>query len=210
MDKTQIAVSVFDKLANLYQDKFMDTGMYHESFNLFCDAIGPKAATILEVGCGPGNITKYLLSKRPDLRILGTDLAPNMIALAKLNNPGAEFQLLDSRDIDKLDKKFDGIMSGFCLPYLSREESIDFIRKASALLYKNGLVYISTMEDDYSKSGFRKGSTGDEVYMHFHQADYLQAALKQYDFDIIHLERIQYPGPGETITTDLVIIARKK
>ena len=38
---------------------------------------------IWEIGCGPGNITKYILSKLPDLNIFGIDIAPNRIELAK-------------------------------------------------------------------------------------------------------------------------------
>jgi trans-aconitate methyltransferase len=61
--------------------------------------ITKQDADILELACGPGNITQYIISKRSDFKILGTDLAPNMIELAKINNPSAQFQLLDSRDI---------------------------------------------------------------------------------------------------------------
>jgi predicted TPR repeat methyltransferase len=208
MDKTKIAVDVFNKHANLYMGKFMDVSLYGDTFDLFCSSFAMNAS-VLELACGPGNITKHLLDKRTDLKILGTDLAPNMIALAAANNPTAEFQLMDSRDIGKLEKKYDGIMCGFCLPYLSKEEAIKLIGDASKLLNPSGALYISTMEDDYSKSGFKKGSTGDEIYMHYHQEDYLTKALKENGLTIIDLSRKVYPGEEGTIT-DLVIIAKKE
>ena len=124
MDKTKLAVDVFDKLANLYQAKFMDVSLYHDTFDMFCNNITKQNADVLELACGPGNITHYLLSKRSDFKLLGTDLAPNMIELAKINNPSAQFQLLDSRDIRKLNKTYDAIMCGFILPYLSKEDAI--------------------------------------------------------------------------------------
>ena len=46
-----------------------------------------KNSKLFEIGCGPGNITKYLIYKNPNYKILATDAAPNMIALAKKNNP---------------------------------------------------------------------------------------------------------------------------
>ena len=73
MDKSKIAVAIFNKLAKMYQDKFMNVDLYSESFDLFCNAIQKENATILEIACGPGNITKYLLNKRPDFNILGID-----------------------------------------------------------------------------------------------------------------------------------------
>jgi ubiquinone/menaquinone biosynthesis C-methylase UbiE len=208
MDQTKIAVDIFNKLADVYQDKFMDVSLYHDSCNVFCDSLKKENPEILELACGPGNITKYLLEKRPDFKMLGTDLAPNMIELAKINNPTANFQLMDCRAIKSLNKKFDGIMCGFGLPYLSKEEAIQFIKESSKQLNKNGVLYISTMEDDNSKSGFKTGSTGDQMFQNYHQADYLTQALEENGYNIINLQRKEYYY-NEQKTTDLIIIAKK-
>ena len=206
MDKTKTAADIFDKHARLYQDKYMDTSMYHDTFDAFCDNVARQNAEILELACGPGNITAYLLRKRPDLKILGTDLSPNMIGLAKANNPGAEFRLMDCRDLGAMDKKYDGIVCGFALPYLSKEEAVQLICDAAGVLKPGGIFYLSTMEDDYGKSGLQQSSTGDSMYMYYHQADYLAQALRHNGFTVVHLQRKTYAdGSG---TTDLVIVAR--
>lgn len=209
MDKTQKAVEVFNKNANLYQDRFMDFDLYNDTFDLFCATIEKKNAEVLELACGPGNITKYLLEKRPDFNLLGTDLAPNMIELAQINNPSAEFQLLDCRDFLKLNRHFDGIICGFGLPYLSMEDAIQLISDAAQCLNPEGVLYLSTMEDDYSKSGLKKGSTGDEIFMHYHQEDYLSEALRESGFKIIALQRKDFPEQDGSNTTDLILIAQK-
>ena len=95
MDKTRLVVAVFDRRAQEYQDKYMDVGLYQDTFDLFCTSIAQEKAYILELGCGPGNITRYLLKQRPGFKILGIDLAPNMIELAQMNNPNAAFRLMD-------------------------------------------------------------------------------------------------------------------
>lgn len=209
MDKNKIAVDVFNKLADLYQSKFMDVSMYHDTFDIFCHAIKTQQPKVLELACGPGNITKYLLTKRPDLKLLGTDLAPNMLELAKINNPQAEFALMDCRELGDLKEKFDALMCGFILPYLSKEEAEEMIKNTSRILHKGGVIYISTMEDDYSKSGYKKGSTGDEIYMYFHQADYLVTALKKNGFEILEEQRKIYQMQENVDTVDLILIARK-
>ena len=208
MDQTIAAVGVFDKLADSYQDKFMDVSLYHNSFDLFCQNIPKENASIIELACGPGNITKYLLGKRLDFKILGTDLSPNMIRLAKINNPQAAFELLDFRKIKSLNQKFEAIMCGFGLPYLTKKEALAFIADSDQLLYEGGILYLSTMEDKNENSRFQKGSSGDEVFMNYHQADYLIKALENNGFTIIHLERINYLH-NEQDTTDLIIIAKK-
>lgn len=209
MDKTEIAVDIFNKRANEYQDKYMDVALYGDTFDLFCSRITKKNADILEIACGPGNITKYLLTKRPDLKILGIDLAPNMIELAQKNNPEAEFRVMDCRDIGRLDKKYDGVMCGFALPYLSKEESVQLIGHVAGLLKPDGIFYLSTMEDEYDKSGFRQSSRGDRMYIHYHQADYLTDALQENGFNIIDIRRKVYPMQDGPETTDLIIIAGK-
>lgn len=209
VDKTQIAVSVFNKLAELYQSKFMDVSMYHDTFDVFCHAVEKQNAKVLELACGPGNITKYLLFKRPDFKILGTDLAPNMIELAKINNPNASFQLLDSREMLKLNATYDALMCGFILPYLSKDETEKLIMDAAQILHQGGIMYISMMEDDYSKSGYRKGSTGDEIYLYFHQADYLIEALRKNGFEMIEEQRKKYQMQENIDTVDLILIAKK-
>lgn len=185
--------------------------LYNDTFDLFCDAVEKEDAHILEIACGPGNITRYLLKKRPNYKILGTDLSPKMIDLAKANNPMAEFRLMDCRDISKLEESYDAIMGGFCLPYLSKEESLKLIHDASELLKPNGVIYLSTMEDDYNKSGFKASSSGgpDKLYIYYHQADYLTNALKKYGFKILDLQRRAYPEENGTSTTDLLILAKK-
>ena len=128
MDQNKNAVEIFNKLAEAYQEKFMNVGLYANSFQFLCNAISIEHPEILELACGPGNITKSLLNLRPDFKILGTDLSSNMIELAKVNNPSAEFKVMDSREISLLKKSFDAVICGFLLPYLSKEESIQLIQ----------------------------------------------------------------------------------
>lgn len=210
-DKTHIAVKLFDQKAQLYQEKYMDVSLYHDSFDTFCEKIKNQGAKVLEIACGPGNITQYLLQKRPDFQLLGTDLAPKMLQLAKLNNPTAEFQLLNAKKICELGEKFDAIMCGFCLPYLSKEETQILIEDASHILQERGFLYISTMEDDYAASGWKGPSSGEgeKIYMYYHQEDYLTEALKKSGFSIIEVYRKEYPAPDGSLVVDLILIAQK-
>src|SRR5687767_9736318 len=119
MDRYEETRRIYDKVAGAYQEKFMELDLYDDTYDLFCELVPQPGAALFEIGCGPGNITRYLLNKRPDLRIEAIDLAPNMIALAQQNNPSASFSVMDCRDIDRIEKQFDGIVCGFCMPYLS-------------------------------------------------------------------------------------------
>ncbi len=113
MDKYKETFNTWNNVAALYQDKFMNLDLYNETYDYICNFIKNKKAKLLDVGCGPGNITKYLLSKKSDFDIFGIDISPKMIELAKINNPLANFEVMDGRFIKNLKTKYDGIIVDF-------------------------------------------------------------------------------------------------
>lgn len=203
------AAEAFDKSAKIYQDKFMDVGSYAKSLKCFCDNLTSDNASILDIACGPGNITKYLLDNNPGYEVLGIDLSKNMLSLAQANNPTAKFQLMDCREIDKIEQKFDGITCGFCLPYLTWEEAVGLIANVSKLLKPGGVFYLSTMvEDDDNKSRYQISSTGDQVYVYYHQENYLSKAFRENSLEIMGSTRFRSPYKDDLTTTDLMLIGK--
>lgn len=211
-DRIKETIETYNDAAKAYQDKFMNMNLYNDTYDTFCDLITKSNAKIFEIATGPGNVIKYILCKRPNFKVFGIDLSSNMIELAKQNNPEADFAVMDCRDIHVIDTKFDGILCAFCLPYLSKEESLKLISDAALLLEPDGVLYISTMEGDHNKSGYETTSfSGDNrVYIYYHQADFITACLSKLGFDIFDLQRKQYPEPDGSFLTDMIFIARKK
>ena len=208
IDYSVEAAKIFDKYAVFYAEKYGDVSLYKDSLQLFSNAL-PDKGSVLELGCGPGNVTKFVLDLRPDLSILATDLAPSMLQLAKQANPSIQTEILDCRHIAQLTAQYQGILCAFCLPYLSKAEALQFISDATTLLQKDGLLYISTMEDLNSNSRIQKGSQGDEVFMSYHEGSYLVDALQAHGFELIHEDRISYPAPDGSMTVDLILIAKR-
>ncbi len=210
-DKYKITKNSFNKLAQKYEDRFLNADLYNESFDTFYSYIEKKNAVIFDIACGPGNISRYLLKHNPDFKMIGVDIAPNMIELAKKNNPNAEFHVMDCRDILQINKEFDAAICGFGLPYISKEEASQMITDLSQLIVKDGYLYLSTMEDDYEKSDYKKSSTSEDMaYVHYHSFDYLEKALIDNGFSIVEVFRKDYLEHYGTITIDLFIIAKKE
>ncbi len=209
MDRYKETFDTWNKVASLYQDKFMYLDLYNDTYDFICDSITRDNATILEIGCGPGNITKYLLSKRPDFDIFGIDIAPKMIELAKLNNPTADFAVMDCRQINNLDKKYDGIIGGFCLPYLSQTESNQLISASYDLLNDNGLIYLSFVEGDPDKSDFKVGSGG-RVYFYYHTLDDIKSQLDSFRFWDIKTFKVKYTISETEFDIHTILTAKKK
>lgn len=210
MDKYRETFETWNKVALIYQDKFMDLDLYNSTYDYICNSITKNKAKLLEIGCGPGNITKYLLSKRPDFEIFGIDIAPNMIELAKRNNPTANFAIMDSRQISNLKTKYDGVVCGFCLPYLSQTDSVKLLTDSYNLLNEDGLIYLSFVEGAPTKSDFQVGSSGDRVFFYFHNLDDLKKQLIENKFDEIQTFKVEYKKSETEIDIHTILTAKKK
>lgn len=204
----QETFETWNKVAALYDEIFGNLSMYNESYDSFCSLL-PLNGSVLDAGCGPGIISKYLLSRRPDLNITGIDYAPNMIELAANNLPQAEFHVLDLRELSGLNKQFDAIVCGFAIPYLSPDEVGLFFKSAYLLLNRDGLLYLSFVEGKPEASGFMTGSTGDRTWFNYYQLSFIRKLLFQEGFQETHFLKIDYPASGGRVDVHSVLILRK-
>lgn len=199
----------WNKVAKMYEDKFMYMDIYNESYDFFHNALNKNDASILEIGCGPGNITKYLLNKQPALHVLGIDVAPNMITRAQKNNPTATFKVMDARNIASLHENFDGIIAGFVLPYISKQELKEFLADCINLLNHKGIAYFSFVEGDATESGYKTGSSGDRVYFNYHHLEFLTSLLLSNKLNVIKTFHINYRPSTDNAEVHTVLIAKK-
>jgi len=210
--KTNNIAKVFSKYAKIYEDKFMESTVFSDTYDVFLSYLHSNDSAILDIGCGPGNITKYLLDNTPELNILGIDIADEMLLLAKENNPSANFKLMDCNSIHNINTLFDGIISGFCLPYLSKEEVSVFIKNSYQLLNVNGILYISTMEDSYENSKYVGPSSGENeaIYTYYYPENYLKKVLLENGFKILDtIHKKQLIEKNNIEAKDIVLIAKK-
>lgn len=208
MDPYIQTAQTWDKIAGLYQEKFMDLTLYNETYNAICQAL-PQKAKLLELGCGPGNITRHLLQMRPDLNLLASDTSPNMLELAQKNNPGLECMLLDARNISQLNSQFDGVVAGFCMPYLSETDVAKLIVDTAAVLHDEGIFYMSYVPGDPEKSGYKTGSGGDFCYFYYHRNETIQQELLKNGFKLQQSWLLNYEKSDDEAEQHAILLARK-
>ncbi|MCH2224772.1 MAG: class I SAM-dependent methyltransferase [Crocinitomicaceae bacterium] len=208
-ENTKRVTQVFDTYSSMYQQRHMQVETYQSSLDLFCSYLTSENSSILEIGCGPGNITSYVLSKHPSLDILAIDLSKKMIALAKINNPSATFKVMDARKIQQISKSFQAVICGFILPYLCEDETEQLIKSISNSLPPQGMIYLSTMEGDYKNSGIQESASGEgsSINMFYYQENQLLSLLNDAGFEHLHTKR--YPIENSK-KNDLIVIAKKK
>jgi cyclopropane fatty-acyl-phospholipid synthase-like methyltransferase len=198
MKKITDAVDMFNESAKIYEEKYMDVTAYSKPLDRFSKELKSEA-TVLEFGCGPGNITRYLLNKRGDLKILGSDLAPEMVKLAKKNCPEADFEVIDVRDLSIIDSCYDGVLAGFCLPYLTKEEVSLFFKEIIKVLNPEGILYLSAIQNENEESEIKTSSSGDRLRIHYYNKGYLKRLLETSGFGVIDTFDSSENGDNEII-----------
>jgi ubiquinone/menaquinone biosynthesis C-methylase UbiE len=209
MDSNEENLNSWNKVAEMYETHFMDLDIYNDSYQTFCNLFTETNPRILDIGCGPGNITKQLLQFLPTADLMGIDMAENMIELAKKNVPSAYFEVMDCRTLDHYHGEFEGVVAGFCIPYLNADETAKLFADVYDVLTEDGLFYISFVAGDPSNSGFITGSTGDRMFFNYHTEEALKNTLLETGFQLLHTAEISYTKRDASTELHTVFIARK-
>lgn len=199
----------WNKIADLYAAKFMHLDLYDETYRFFGHLLTGEVPEILEIGCGPGNISKFMLREFPAVKMTGIDASANMIALAKTNNPQGDFRVMDARNIADFDVKFDGIICGFCIPYLDVNDCEALVVNAANLLTKNGVFYVSFVAGNEELSGFQTGSGGDRVYFYYYPVEKIEKMLTLSGLGMIEKFEIPYKKRDGSAEIHTVLIGKK-
>jgi ubiquinone/menaquinone biosynthesis C-methylase UbiE len=73
---------------------------------------------VIDLACGPGTLSRRLAkSVSPGGEVVGVDLAPGMIELARASIPGARFEVMDIERLEFADGSFDAAACGHGLQF---------------------------------------------------------------------------------------------
>lgn len=137
----------FNRHVKWYEESITPLTIYNKSYDALIEKMRPNA-TILDVGCGPANVSAYIKKQLPGITVTGIDLAPEMISKAMEKIPDGNFHMIDIRDVSQLNEVFDVIVLGFCIPYLNDEETIALLRDCRKLTRSDGSIYLSYIDAD--------------------------------------------------------------
>ena len=102
-------------------------------------ALLSETPRVLDLGCGGGYESMRLI--QAGAQVFGVDYSEACIRIAKERCPGAQFALMDFRQLDgKVLGKFDGIFACASLIHVSQEELPGVFAQLQGILKPNGLV----------------------------------------------------------------------
>ena len=113
-------------------------------------------------------------------------------------------------DLSKLTAKYDGIICGFCIPYLTQEECKQLFFDCSNLVSQGGVFYISLIEGSYANSKLETSSDGiHSMRVYYYEETWLEKALLDVNFEIFQSMRIPYLRSTGITESHLILLAKR-
>tara|TARA_R110000868_G_scaffold8205_8_gene42820 strand:- start:23796 stop:24656 length:861 start_codon:yes stop_codon:yes gene_type:complete len=101
--------------------------------------------TIVDLGCGTGELTYQLQQRYPDAKVIGIDAADNMISVAKQQHPDIEFYTAFAEQTHLSTDSVDLIVSNAMLQWTQPDPVFQECRR---LLKQEGLLMFTTFGPD--------------------------------------------------------------
>lgn len=137
--------SSYDAVAAEYAQKFYDE-MERKAFDRkMLDWLAEKVGelgVICDMGCGPGQIARYLHSN--GFATCGIDLSPEFIAQAQQLNPEIPFQVGNMLHLEGVgNEAFGGIAAFYCLVHIPPTQIGQALRELWRVLHPNGTLLLT-------------------------------------------------------------------
>ncbi|MCL7497377.1 MULTISPECIES: class I SAM-dependent methyltransferase [Streptomyces] len=187
----------FDAIGDRYDDAFPHKDGQLTSGAWLAGTL-PAGSRILDLGCGTGLPTARQLTDAGH-RVVGIDLSPSMVELARENAPDADFHRLDIADLrgGRLGGpgSFDGIAAYFSLLMLPRAEIPYALGMLHDLLRPEGLLALSMVEADVDD--FTIPFLGNSIRVSGYLRDDLRRVVHDAGFDVVGEDAYAY-APAST------------
>ena len=200
----------YDQVAVEYAEKFKDE-MDYKPFDRDClDRLARevgKLGPICDLGCGPGQIARYL--HRQGVDTLGVDLSPRMVAEAQRLNPEIHFHQGDMISLPDEDNSWGGLAAFYCILHIPREQIVSALREMKRVLKPGGVLLMTFHIGDEVKHLDEWWEKPVNLDFAFFQPEEMRIWLKEAGYELEET-LVRDPNPDvEVATTRAYVFARK-
>lgn len=197
-------IAAYARSAQSYAQKIAVLHNYDTCYDAILEKIGSHAR-VLDLACGPANISGYLKSRNSTLQITGYDLAEPMLLLAQQRIPDGKFIVQDIVQFRE-NEPYDLVLNGFGLPYLDADQRKQCFHSMRAALRPGGWAYISFMEGAHEGFENTSYSPTEQFYIYYHLRDEVRIDLAHAGFTLEKQWVLDYHEADGSITSDIVLL----
>ena len=201
MDET---LNTYNKIAKKYDEEYGNDLSDAPYIDLFLSYI--KGNKILDIGCGPGTLSKYIADK--GYKVDAIDYSEEMIKIAKNKVKNVDFFQMDMRNIT-IEKKYNGIMLAYSLFHISKQEVRESLLKYHDILEDDGIMLIILQEgigEEFVKENL---NTELKKFINYYSFDEIEQVLNDRNFKVIEKNR-KKPISAMSMQNDKLILICKK
>jgi SAM-dependent methyltransferase len=136
----------YDDMADAYTafvgEAFADRPLNHVMVQAFADLVRQAGGgAVADVGCGPGHVTAYLRDRGVDA--FGTDLSPQLVAIARAANPGVRFDVGDMGSLEAAPGGLAGVLANYSIIHTPPAVLPTTLAELSRALAPGGYLLVS-------------------------------------------------------------------
>jgi SAM-dependent methyltransferase len=201
-----------DVLSEFYAERLADAldRMPEERalLGLFCELVlgAGIGANVGDIGCGTGRLDPFLAAH--GLSPTGVDLSPEMIRVARRDQPGFEYHVADLRELPFPDASLAGIVCWYSLMYLAPSDRPAAFAELARVVKPGGYLLTAFKAGDGSlRRGGLPTSLGVEFDIYWLSPDEMERRVNNAGFATVFWGGI--PPEKEGASTQGYLIARK-
>jgi SAM-dependent methyltransferase len=213
-DDLDVVRDSYDRAADSYAHMVTTSGVgdvrtqpwLKAAMDAFADGVAGRGP-VLDVGCGPGQVTAYLVERGVDAS--GVDLSPRMVEHARRLHPHCSFAVASATELELAESSLAGVMGWWSLFNLPRDVLPQVLTSFARALMPGGQLIVATHvgSDDLVRTE-AYGGVPVRWTTHRWQPEQLTALIEQAGLRLVaevrlHPDGRQLWGPG------VVVVARR-
>jgi SAM-dependent methyltransferase len=195
-DKIADVQDSYDRVADEYVARIFGELEHKPLDRQLLDRFGQEVRNlgpVCDIGCGPGQVARYLHDKGVQVR--GLDLSPALVEAARKLSPGIEFARADMRSLPIEDDSLGGIVAFYSIIHIPRPDIVSVLTEFKRVLRPGGLLllvfHIGQDTVHLDEWWGRRVS----VDFHFFSSEEMRRYLQEAGFRIVEIiERDPYPS----------------
>jgi len=197
----------FDLVAEEYAQRFfheLDAKPFdRKRLAAFADRC-PRAAPVLEIGCGPGHVGRFVAARGP--RVVGLDLSVDSARVAHRMNPHLAFVAGDMRALPLRGGAAGALLAFYSLIYFDPPTTAAILGEFRRVMRPGAPLFLAVHAGDGAERFTTFADKAIDITLHYHQPASLADAVARAGFTVDAVET-RAPYPSEHPTTRLYVRA---
>lgn len=195
----------YDRIAEDWHKDHLHDDWWIQDIDTFIQKL-PYGARVLDVGCGSGVKSKYLIDH--GLKVIGIDISKNLLKIAESEVSQGEFKIFSMEDLDSMAELFDGVFAQASLLHIPKKDAGEMVKKMTRKLLSGGLLYLAVKEsregkpDEEIKKESDYGYEYERFFSYFTMPE-LEQYLKNADLKVV--SKLRNPNKsGKTVWLQVI------